>query len=257
MSRRVAGRVQRDQIPSRQRHGGAVLEEHIRLRGGDELANAHRRGRQLGAHLLRDAGVDEQRIHAREQALRPVAIARWDQRGIGRMHRDPRTRRLAQATGKPVVVRMDVGDEDCLDVARRVSRQRHPGDERAPGLLRVPTGVDDSRPGVQLQQVHEHVPKRIVREWHRDRPEPRPDTLDVRQPHVIPGLPLRSPGHRDSAHRVGLSPVGRWDWPRGGPGRRLSRRPSARRGSNGIHPPARGGDSRRCSARPSARWPRG
>ena len=52
-----------------------------------------------------------------------LLVAVVDQRGVGRVQRDPRPRRLTDAAGQPVVVGVDVGDEHTLHVAHLRSRR--------------------------------------------------------------------------------------------------------------------------------------
>ena len=110
----------------------------------DELANAHRGAGQLVTHLLGDAGVDEQRGHARRAARRrrvpyragmSAASAGWSAIQAPEASRS--------RPGEPVVIGVDVGDEDRPHVRRGVSGDRHAGDQRAPRLIGAPAGVDD------------------------------------------------------------------------------------------------------------------
>ncbi len=248
---------QRDQVPSRERHGGAILEEDVGLCRGDELADAHRCGGQLCAHLIGNTGVDEQCIHAREQSLGAVAIPRGDQCRVGRMHRDPRPGGFAQAPGQSVVVRMDVRDQDRLHVCWCVSSQS-PCRPRArstpprcssrcrslPPRSPIPGGTRARNEGGCSGAVPGST-RALAGRARRPATPPHSRTLAV---------PSRSPRSRSSDR---LSRRRRWDWPRDGPGRRRPCRPSARRGSSGILPRARAGDSRRCSAQQRGLLPRG
>ena len=105
----MAGRVQRNEVPAGQRHRRAILEQDIGLGSSHELANAHGCAGELGPRLIGHAGIDEQRVHAREQALEAEAVSRGNERGIGGMERDPRAGRLAQPAGEPVVVQGGCG----------------------------------------------------------------------------------------------------------------------------------------------------
>ena len=137
------------------------------------------------------------------------------------------------------------------DIRRCVPGHRHPGHERGPGLLGAPAGVDDRDPAVELEQVDEDVAQRIVRAAGPGIDQsPGPNTLDLGQPHRLPGASLSGPGDLDAAHRRRLSRPSRAGWPRDARGRDPRRHPSVRRGSSAIHPRARAGDSRpvQCSA---------
>ena len=188
---RVSRGVQCDQVPARQRDRSAILEQHVGLGRGDELADAHRGAGQLVAHVLGDAGVDQQCAHVGKQGGNVDAVSRRDQRRIRRVQRNPCTGGLAQPAGQPVVVGMDVRDEHRLDIRRRVPGDAHARDERVPRLLGAPSRVDHRKAAVKLEQVDEDVPKWVLGQRHRHRPQPRPHTLDIGEPGGIPGAPLR------------------------------------------------------------------
>ena len=63
-----------------------------------------------GAHLAQRGGDPVQKVAG-------LVVAVMDECGVRGMEGDPRTGRLADSAGEPVVVGMDVGDHDALDVA--------------------------------------------------------------------------------------------------------------------------------------------
>ena len=80
---------------------------------------------------------------------------------------------------------------------------RHARDERVPRLLGAPSGVDHREAAVKLEQVDEDVPKWVLGQRHRHRPQPGPHTLDAGEPGGVPGAPLRDPGDLDRRHGSG------------------------------------------------------
>ena len=97
--------------------------------------------------------------------------------------------------GQPVVVGVDVGHHDTLDVGDVAPGLLHAGRQRAEGVVGVPAGVDQVRTAVGLEEVDEDVAQRVVGQRHRDAPQARAG-------------PSRPPGR------------GRWPPRRPGPARR-------------------------------------
>jgi len=119
------------------------------------------------------------------------------------MQGDPGAAGLAKAAGETVVVGMDVGDKCRADVTDTVPGHGEPVDQRLPRRLGVPARVDHGDTVVQLEQVHDDVAQRVVRDGHRHRPQLRADLLDCGKHAVTPGLALRRPGHLDGTHDSG------------------------------------------------------
>ena len=116
------------------------------------------------------------------------------------MQRHPRTRCVAQPSRKPVVIRMNVGDQRGTHVRDRVAGMMQPALEGRPCLVGVPSGVDDGNSIVELEGVHEHVAQRILRNGNGDRPETRAHLLDWREHVSMPGALLSEPGHLEGGH---------------------------------------------------------
>ena len=104
-----------------------------------------------------------------------------DEGSVRGMQRHPRARALPDPAGEPVVVGMDVGDEHTLYVGDVEPRRGQPPAEHLEGIIGVPPGVDQVRPLVGLEGVHEHVPQRIVRDRNGNAPQPGPHPLDGRK----------------------------------------------------------------------------
>lgn len=83
------------------------------------------------------------------------------------VHRDPRTRRLPHPSAQPGVVGMEVGEDDALHVLHRVADLLQPGGEPGPGVVVVPTGVDEDQPTRGFHRVDQCVTEGVVR--NRDR----------------------------------------------------------------------------------------
>ena len=115
--------------------------------------------------------------HPVEQVV-GLVVAVVDQLGVGGVQGDPRARGLADPPGQPVVVRVDVGDHDALDVGDVAAGLLHAALQRAEGVVGVPPGVHQVGPAVGLEDVDEHVAQRVVGQRHRDAPQPGPDLLD-------------------------------------------------------------------------------
>ena len=93
---------------------------------------------------------------------------------------------------------MDVGDHDGFDVSDRPTRCGQPGVQRGPGLVRVPTGVDDGHPAsLELEGVDEDVTKRVVGDGNGNGPQARSYLFDGGQDVVIPRLFLCCTGDHD------------------------------------------------------------
>ena len=97
--------------------------------------------------------------------------------GVALVHRDPRVRRLAHPARQAVVVGVDVRDEHAVALGDVGAGGAEAGDEGVPRLVVVPTGVDEHRAAVGLDEVDERVAERVVRERHADRPQARPHGL--------------------------------------------------------------------------------
>ena len=69
--------------------------------------------------------------------------------------------------------------------------------QRRPGVLGVPPGVDDGHAIVELEGVDEDVAQRVVRDGHRDGPQPGPDLLHGGHDVAVPCLFLEHSGDDD------------------------------------------------------------
>ena len=87
------------------------------------------------------------------------------------------------------MVGVDVGDDDRRGRRRPTHLRLEPAVQSRPGIRRVPAGVDDRDTVVELEDVDEHVAKRVVRQRDRDRPEAGTRTSSTGgQPPAFPGL---------------------------------------------------------------------
>ena len=78
--------------------------------------------------------------------------------------------------------------------------------QRRPGVVGVPPGVDDGDAVVELEGVDEDVAQGVVRDGHRDRPQPGPHLLDRGHDVAVPRLFLEHPGDDDHGGTVGGNP---------------------------------------------------
>jgi hypothetical protein len=197
---RVPRGVQWHQVPAGQVQATAVLEEHVRLRLGHPFANPHRRLAQLGDHLRGHTARGEQAAHLRHHGVDAGAVPPRQQRRVGGVERDPRPAGLAQPAGEAVVVGVDVGDQRGADVGDPIAGQGEAVDQRRPGVVGVPAGVHHGDAVVQLEEMDEHVAKRVVGYGHGHRPEPGSHPLHLGEHAVAPGLALRGSGDFDGTH---------------------------------------------------------
>ena len=97
------------------------------------------------------------------------------------MEGHPRAGRLADTTGQPVVVGVDVRHQHALHIG-----DVEPGGDETPaqdvvGVVGVPAGVDEIWPPIGLERVDEDVPQRVVGDGDGDAPQTRAHPLDRRQ----------------------------------------------------------------------------
>ena len=151
-----------------------------------------------GAPMRAQRGGD-----AVEQVVRLV-VAVVDELGVGGVQRDPGPGRLADPPGQPVVVGVDVGDHDALDVGDVAAGLLHAALQGAERVVGVPAGIHEIRPSVGLEEVDEDVAQRVVGQRHRDAPQPGPDLLD-------PGKGVVGGRGAPGALRVRRARVG-WAW---------------------------------------------
>ncbi len=175
----MPGRPDRGDVPARDVGTVAVFDEQGGLDEVDERAHRHRRVAQLLELAGGRAELAQHPTHLNQQVGR-FLVAVVDERGVGRVQRDPGVGVLAHATGEAVVVGVDVGDHHALHVGHleaALAQARAQGVERVVG---VPARVDQERAPVGLERVHEHVAQRD-RERYGDAPQARADLLDGRK----------------------------------------------------------------------------
>ena len=219
------------QVPrrvARRPDGGEVPAGHFRLVRRLRAARRARR-RRPAAHrhggvaqglelLLRRAHPAQGGGHAVEQVVRLV-VAVVDELGIGGVERDPRARGLPDPPGQPVVIGMDVGDQDALDIGHVAADLLHAAVQRAEGVVGVPSGIDQVGAAVGLEDVDEDVAQRVVGQRYRNAPEAVAHLLDTRE--RVVGC-RRAPGALGVRGPLVLVCVPRrrgHDWPRGSLGR--------------------------------------
>ncbi len=120
-------------------------------------------------------------VPTRVQQIARVLVAIVDQGGVGGMEGHPGPRCLPDPTGQAVVIRVDVGDEDTLDIGDVEAGVGQSGHQRVVGIVGVPSGVDDVRPAIGLEGVDQHVAQRVVRDRYRNAPKARAHRFDRRE----------------------------------------------------------------------------
>jgi hypothetical protein len=189
----VAGSPHHPQLPARQVEGVAVLQQHV---GFGQAEHAEHLG-EVGVELRHHVGGRPAAGQPGVRALRPDGLPDPGREGLhlGGVHRDRRPRRLAEAAAEPVVIEVNVGDDDPGDPFGRHAGRLEPGLQVLPAALGVPARVNDHGAGVGQQQVSERVAKRVIRDRDRYGPYARADSLDWRQFMRAPCLALGHPGH--------------------------------------------------------------
>ena len=112
----VARRPHRGEIPAGDLGPVAVLHQHVGRGVVDEGQHRHGRVPEVLELLGRCAQASQHGAHPHQQIGR-VVVAVVDQRGVGRVERDPAPGRLADPAGQAVVVGVDVRDHHALHVA--------------------------------------------------------------------------------------------------------------------------------------------
>ena len=148
----MARRPNRGEVPTGHLGPRPVLEEDVGHHRVDQLPHRHGGVLQRLELLGRRAHAPQRGRHPVQQVVRLV-VAVVNELGIGRVQRDPGARRLPDATGQAVVVRMDVGDHDALHVSDVAPDLFHAARERAEGVVGVPPGVNQVRAAVRLEDV--------------------------------------------------------------------------------------------------------
>ncbi|GAA4955506.1 hypothetical protein GCM10023224_46330 [Streptomonospora halophila] len=132
-----------------------------------------------------------------------------DQFRVGAVHGDPGAGGRAHASGEPGVVGVEVGDHNAVHVADRGARGLQPGGEGSPGVLVVPSRVDEHRSSRAFQHVDEGVAEGVAGDGHGHAPHALAQILHRWQrPHGI--LLLNRKTESDSIRGGGAS------GPRGG-----------------------------------------
>ena len=221
---RVARRPNCGEVPTRHLRSRPVFEEDVGDHGVDQLPHRHRRVLQRLQLLGWRAHTSERRRHPVQQVV-GLVVAVVNELGVGGVQRDPGARGLPDAPGQSVVVGVDVRHHDALDVGDVAPHLLHAGRKRPEGVIGVPAGVDQIRPLVRLEDVDEDVTQRVVRERHRNAPEPVPDLLDAGERVVGRGGAAGALGVGWSGLRVRVRVLVTrclghdWDCPRGSRGR--------------------------------------
>ena len=229
--------VQRDEVPTAEVDARPVLQQDVRLRQRDELADAHRGARELLEHLRRHSARSKEVVHPREQVVDADAVARREERRVGRMQRHPCARLLTQAPRQAVMVRVDVRDQRGAHVRDREPGGAQPVGERSPRFIGVPARVDDSNTVGEFQRVDDHVAQGVARDRDRDRPEPGAHLFHGGHRIVAPRVAQRRTRDLDQAHvSAGVFPPGALAGAREPSPRR---HPNARRESNAMLQSAR------------------
>ena len=136
------------------------------VRAGPSAGGAQRRHVLLGG-----PGRGELRRHVREPALRPVLPGAPHDRGVRRVHRDPRAGRLAHLARQAVVVGVVVGDDHAVHLGdatcrrRRAPRRGRPRSSGSSQPVSMRTG-----PAVGVEDVDEGVAERVVGDGDLDGP---------------------------------------------------------------------------------------
>ena len=89
-------------------------------------------------------------MHLAQQFRHPGAVAGGQQSRVIGVQPDPGPGGLADSAGQPVVVGVDVRDQDRAHVGDGAAGFHQPLLEGVPGLGRVPAGVDERVGGVEV-----------------------------------------------------------------------------------------------------------
>ena len=179
---------------ARQVQGVAVVQQHV---GFGQAEHAEHVG-EVGVELGHDLGGRPAAGQPGAGTAGPDGLADPGRQGLdlGGVHRDPSPRCIAEAAAEPVVVEVNVGDDDPGDPVGRQARGLEPGQQVLPAALGIPARVHDNRAGVGKQQVSERVAERVIRHRHRHGPYAGADLLNRRQLARSPGLTLSHSGDR-------------------------------------------------------------
>jgi hypothetical protein len=94
-----------------------------------------------------------------------------------------------------MMIEMGMSYHDPGDIRRSGSHSAEAIGQRLPSRPAIPARIDDNQVVPAGDDVGEGVTEWIVRNWHRDRPQIRPDALYRRKGPRKPRFPLRGPGH--------------------------------------------------------------
>ena len=163
-SRAAGGRAGRGVRRGRSRGRGGRARSPGRVRAA--AARAARSGAMCSSGA--PAAVQLGR-HVVEPAVGAGLAGAPDDRRVGGVHRDPGPGRLPHLAGQAVVVGVVVGDDHAVDLGDGGAAGGEPRGEGVPGGRVVPAGVDEHRAAVGVDDVHEGVAERVVRDGHLER----------------------------------------------------------------------------------------
>ncbi len=192
VSRRVPWRPDCSQPPTRQRHQVTVLEQTVRIDHPGERVPVAGLHAQLGDHVGRHAAPAQPGQVALGGASALDAQHR-KRLALGRVHRDPGAALRTQPSRHPVVIGVNVRDDDPRHVRWRQACRLHAVGQRVPASVGVPAWVDDHEIAVGGDEIGQGVAERVIGDRHRDRPQIGPDLLDRRPGSGDPGLSLSRP----------------------------------------------------------------
>jgi hypothetical protein len=121
---------------------------------------------------------------------------------VGRVERDPRPRGLAQPAGQPDVIEVHMGDQDTADVRRTRADEPQTVQQRLPGFLGVPPGVDQHHALAGAEGIRRHIAKRVFRDGDGQGPQIARELLRGRHDTLEPGFALERAGDRQLARRA-------------------------------------------------------
>ena len=140
----------------------AAPQNFVRLDRHDQAPHRHRRRLELVDLLFRDAVLVEKRRHPLQE-LFGLLIAAADEVALALVDDHLRAADLLDATGQPVVVRVDVGDQEPLDIGEGEVEVSQLGLQRVEGLGCIPAGVDQRIAVVAGEEIGQHPAQWVVR----------------------------------------------------------------------------------------------